>query len=402
MHQSPLKQFPVARTLLLGAMFMGMGMTLPIFNHFVPIYLREMGLSATLVTFVLTWDNYINMFMQPVVGQLSDSTRTRLGRRKPWVMAGAPIALTAFLFVPGATTATAIMTAIFLTNFGNALIRSPGVALIGDLYPSAQRSLANGMINLMLGVGAALAYYVGGVLYGQFGRHAPFIFGSSVMFAALLVAVFLVHEPKLRQFEAEEKEAGLIEGVCALWRERNASILWMLGAILSWFMAFTALEALLSLIGKEVLGIPPDRMGQIVALLPLSFVAFALPSGALATYFGRKVVILAGIGGLTCMLLYGYFVQSLPMMIGFLLLAGMFWALINVNSLPALYDTAPQLRAGIITGLYYLASNLAAVLGPQLAGILVDWTGGNYRNVFLYGAFFMALAGGCMSRVRVR
>jgi maltose/moltooligosaccharide transporter len=102
---TPSERFPVGRTLLLGAMFMGMGMTLPIFNHFVPIFLREMALSATLITFILTWDNYLNMFMQPIVGQLSDRTRTRIGRRKPWVLVGAPIALTAFLFVPSATTA---------------------------------------------------------------------------------------------------------------------------------------------------------------------------------------------------------------------------------------------------------------------------------------------------------
>lgn len=136
MQQLP-PRFPVGRTVLLGAMFMGMGMTMPIFNHFVPVFLREWGLTATLISFVLTWDNYLNMFMQPLVGQLSDNTHTRFGRRKPWVMGGAPIALTAFLFVPLAPSALAMMVAIFLTNFGNALFRSPGVALIGDLYPQA-------------------------------------------------------------------------------------------------------------------------------------------------------------------------------------------------------------------------------------------------------------------------
>jgi MFS-type transporter involved in bile tolerance (Atg22 family) len=49
-----------------------------------------------------------------------------------------------------------------------------------------------------------------------------------------------------------------------------------------------------------------------------------------------------------------------------------------------------------------MASNLSAVLGPQLAGVVVDLTGENYRNAFLYGAVFMALAGFCMTRVRVQ
>lgn len=387
---------------MLGAMFMGMGMVLPIFNHFVPIFLKEMKLSATLVMFVMTWDNYINMFLQPIVGTLSDRTNTRLGRRKPWVLAGAPIAGTAFALVPFMPSAPFIMLTLFMTNFGNALFRSPGVALIGDLYPSQQRSLANGIINLMLGVGAVLAYFLGGVLYDRFGRSAPFLFGTAMMGLALVIVFLFIHEPRKPIGEPEEAEAGFRESVMGLLRARDRSVRWMLGAIFTWFMGFTALEATLSLIGQRVLGIEPGRMGQIVALLPLTFVLCAVPSGLLATRFGRRPIILTGIIGLVCLMTYGYFVQNLGMMVGFLVPAGLFWALINVNSLPALYDTAPHLRAGIMTGMYYLASNLSAVLGPQLAGVLIDLLGDNYRIVFLYGAVFMTLAGFCMSRVKVR
>ncbi len=401
METTPASRFPVGRTLFLGAMFMGMGMVQPIFNHFVPIFLREMQLSATLIMFVMTWDNYINMFIQPIVGTLSDRTRTRFGRRKPWVVAGAPIAGTAFALVPLMPSAPFVMLTIFLTNFGNALFRSPGVALIGDLYPSEQRSLANGIINLMLGVGSVLAYFGGGLLFDKFGRTAPFLFGTTMMGLALVIAFFLIHEPRQPIGHSEEDEAGFIESLRGLVFASDRSVRWMMGAIFSWFMGFTALEATLSLIGREVLGIEPGRMGMLVALLPLTFVLFAVPSGMLATKVGRRPVILTGIVGLIMLMLYGYFIQNLWMMVTFLIPAGMFWALINVNSLPALYDTAPHLRAGIMTGMYYLASNLSAVLGPQLAGVLIDLFGDNYRLVFLYGAVFMALAGLCMSRVRV-
>jgi len=360
-----------------------------------------MGLSATLITFVLTWDNYLNMLMQPIVGQLSDNTRTALGRRKPWVLAGAPLAGVAFLMVPASPVVWGMMLAIFLTNLGAALMRSPGVALIGDLYPSRQRSIANGIINLMLGVGAGLAYFGGGWLYGQFGRYAPFLFGSAMLFLAIVVVLFFIREPANPVDQPDEPEAGFRETLHTLLSQHDSSLFWMLGAILSWFMGFTALEALLSLIGKEALDIPPDKMGQFVALLLAVFVLCAVPSGILATRFGRRRIILLGLTGLIATLLYGYTVQSVPMLIGFLVLAGFFWAFVNVNSLPALYDTAPYLRAGIITGLYYLASNLSAVLGPQLAGVLVDLTDNNYRMVFLYGAFFMTLAWACMRRVRV-
>jgi Na+/melibiose symporter-like transporter len=62
--------------------------------------LEDLGLSAVVVGFILTWDNIINMFVQPYVGTLSDRTHTRFGRRKPWMMAGAPLAALFFILVP--------------------------------------------------------------------------------------------------------------------------------------------------------------------------------------------------------------------------------------------------------------------------------------------------------------
>ncbi len=375
-------------------------MTQPIFNHFVPIFLKQMGFATTIITFVLTWDNIINMFVQPIVGQASDRTRTRIGRRKPWVLVGVPIAGFAFIFVPMMGTAGGIMLTVFLTNLGMALARSPGVALVGDLYPSHQRSLANGIIVLTVGIGAGLAYYMGGVLYGAFGREAPFLFGAGMLALALVIIVFLIREPAVPH--TPDEEASLPEVLRNLFTLRDPSLKWMLLAVLCWFMGFTALEALLSLIGKEVLGIPPDRMGQLVALLPVALVAGSLPSGLLATYIGRRRVILIGLIGLTCTLIYGYFIETPAMLVGFLIPAGLLWSMVIVNALPTLYDTVPVLRAGLLTGLYYFASNLSAVLGPQLAGVLIDLTGKNYRVVFLYGAVFMVLAILCMRRVQVR
>ncbi len=401
MSQVPTKErFPILLTVLLAVAMTGVGMTQPIFNHFVPIFLKQMGFATTIITFVLTWDNIINMFVQPIVGQASDRTRTRIGRRKPWVLVGVPIAGFAFIFVPMMGTAGGIMLTVFLTNLGMALARSPGVALVGDLYPSHQRSLANGIIVLTVGIGAGLAYYMGGVLYGAFGREAPFLFGAGMLALALVIIVFLIREPAVPH--TPDEEASLPEVLRNLFTLRDPSLKWMLLAVLCWFMGFTALEALLSLIGKEVLGIPPDRMGQLVALLPVALVAGSLPSGLLATYIGRRRVILIGLIGLTCTLIYGYFIETPAMLVGFLIPAGLLWSMVIVNALPTLYDTVPVLRAGLLTGLYYFASNLSAVLGPQLAGVLIDLTGKNYRVVFLYGAVFMVLAILCMRRVQVR
>jgi MFS family permease len=399
-------RFPYAKTFLLGFGFFGISLIWPIFNNFVPVFLKEQFLlSATLIGFVMTWDNYINMFVQPVVGERSDRTRSRFGRRKPWIMVGAPLAAIFFIAVPFMRTVPGIMIAILLTNLSMALFRSPTIALLGDLFPSEQRSTANGIINLMGGVGAILAFLVGGLLFNRFGKVAPFAFGSIAMLISLVFILIFLREPEvIEQDDPEEgeKKGGFITHLREVLTATDRSGLFILLAILSWFIGYNALETWISSFGKFSLGISEGNMSIYTSLLALVFVFSALPSGLIATRFGRKRVILIGIFGLAILFLSGLLISSQTMLIIFLVLAGFFWALINVNSLPMVYDVGGNARIGVFTGLYYLASNLAAVLGPQTVGVMIDVTSGNYRIMFVFAFIFMALAAVFMSRVHER
>jgi len=400
--------FPYARTFLLGFGFFGISLIWPIFNNYIPIFLREdFGLSATLIGFIMTWDNYLNMFIQPVVGERSDSTWTRIGRRKPWMLVGAPLAAIFFVTVPAMRSVPGIMIGILLTNLAMALFRSPTIALLGDLFPSHQRSTANGIINLMGGLGGVLAYGLGGVLYGL-GRITPFAFGSIVMLTSIILVMFFVREPRpeerTEQTSQPEKKTngGFFQNLTEVLRSSDRSGLFILLAILCWFLGFNAMETWISSFGRFTLGIDAGRMSILTSGLALMFVIFALPSGLLATRFGRRRIILIGIAGLTLLLGYGLVIQNQPMLISFLVPAGFFWALINVNSLPMVYDVGGDRRIGAFTGLYYFASNIAAVAGPTIVGMLIDLTGDNYRIMFVFSAIFMLLAGVFMWMVKER
>lgn len=399
-NQEPTKErFPYGRTFLLAFGFFGISLIWPIFNNYVPIFLKGFGLSATLVGFVMTWDNYLNMFVQPIVGERSDHTRTRLGRRKPWMLAGAPLAAVFFVFIPAMRSVAAVMFAILLTNFGMALFRAPTVALLGDVFPPHQRSTANGVINFMGGVGAIVAFLVGGILY-KMGRITPFAFGAVMMLISVALVVLFVREPEAPAETPAEERMNFLDNLREVIQASDRSGLYILLAILCWFIGYNAVETWLSSFGKFTLGIDEGRMSILTSALALTFVIFAIPSGLLATRFGRRRVILVGIGGLVLMFLYGMVVQSEGMLIPLLILAGVFWALINVNSLPMVYDVGGDQRIGAFTGLYYLASNIAAVAGPQVVGFLIDASGENYRTMWLFGAVFMVLAGVLMFRVR--
>ena len=222
------------------------------------------------------------------------------------------------------------------------------------------------------------------------------------MLAAITLVLLFVREPDVTEqnIQKKEKESGFFQNLGEVMNASDRSGLLILLAILFWFMGYNALETWISSFGKYALGINEGRMAILTSGLALMFVLFALPSGLIATRYGRRRIILVGIAGLTLLFLYGLLIRNQVMLISFLIPAGFFWALINVNSLPMVYDIGGDARIGAFTGLYYFASNVAAVAGPQVVGILIQVTGDNYRVMFIFSTVFMVLAGLCMARVR--
>ena len=410
-------RFPYSRTFLLGFGFLGISIVWPIFNQFIPVFLQAgnpgfeggagvtgFGLAPALALFIMTWDNLINVFVQPWVGERSDRTWNRFGRRKPWILLGAPLALLGFVAIPFAQSVLAIAVFILITNFGMALFRSPTISWLGDLFRPEERSKANGIINLMGGVGGLLAFFGGGILFNQFGRAAPFIGGAVATALALLAALLWVREPeRVESTAAEEAPQGVLANVRTVFANRDKSGLFVLIGILLWFMAFNALETALSSFAVFTLDISPGTASIYAGSVTISFIIFALPAGLIANRLGRRRTIQLGLFGLTLLMLTGFFIiQGAATFVVVLVLAGAFWAMVNVNSLPLVYDYGDERKIGAYTGLYYFASQSAAVLGPTLGGVLVQIMGNEYRWMWVFSTVFMALAWLAMRGVHER
>jgi MFS family permease len=415
-------KFSYSKTFLLGFGFLGISIIWPIFNQYIPIFLQAgnpeferqlleagraipdikgFGLAPGLALFIMTWDNIINMFVQPWVGAKSDQTWNRFGRRKSWILWGAPVALLGFVFIPVAQSILALAVFILITNIGMSLFRSPTVAWLGDLFEPNQRSKANGVINLMGGVGGLLAYFGGGILFNSFGRVAPFTAGAIVMVIALVVVLIFVKEPEKIATEATNEKRSVLENLRVVFDNPDKSGFYVLLGILFWFMAFNALETGLSSFAVFTLGMQAGTASIYAGLVTVTFILFAVPAGSFGTKYGRGPTIRAGLIGLMILTFVGYFlIQNTVTFAIVLVLIGIFWALVNVNSLPLVYDHGDEKRIGAFTGLYYLSSQFAAVLGPTLGGILVDTLNDQYRWLWLFAAVFMAVALVMMLRVR--
>lgn len=399
-------KFSYWRILLLGSGFMGVTLLWGIYNAYVPIFLQAgrpdysttagvagFGLSAGLTGFIMTLDNIAALFILPFIGALSDRTRTRIGRRKPYIILGAPLALIGFIALPlfVGNSLGFFMGSIFLTLLAMDLFRTPVISLMGDITPSPKRSQANGMINLMGGIGGVLAFLIGGYLF-KVSTAAPFYFGGVAMLAGCAVVVAFIREPAPEEAEPGDEKPSIIKSIKAVAKDGDRSARFLLGAIFFWFLGYGALEVFFTSFAVNRLQIDSGEATMLLAYFSLAIVGFSPASGWLGFRFGRKKVIQIGIIAFALLLFYGYTISSTMEAKIMLPLCGISWSLILVNSLPMVMDMAPKNHLGVFTGLYYLASQFSAIVGPVLAGFAIQLFANDYRVAFIYGAVTLVVA----------
>lgn len=399
------QKFNYGKIFLLGFGFFGVSVIWTVYNAFVPLFLaNKFNLSPIFIGFFMTLDNIAALFIQPPVGAWSDRLRTPFGRRMPFILIGAPIGALAFGLIPLAAVLPLFVACTSTLLLSMAFWRTPVVALMPDITPSQYRSQANGVINLMGGVGTIIASLVGSTLYEKNVAY-PFWMGSVLVIIAALMVFIFIKEPK--EYEANEKEPDMFASLKELMNDEDKSGLRILFAIFFWFLSYTGIEAFLTLYATRYVGIPEGDAGRLVGHLGLFFVLFALPAGIIGSRIGRRVTISAGIIGMA-VLIFGLFILSpatlsmlitkLPVLgnihvISLLLMpAGIAWALININSLPMVVDLTTAARLGTFTGLYYLFSTLSAIVGPNMNGLLVQLSGGKYNTIMLISPLFLVIA----------
>lgn len=398
----------IGKTLLLGFGFFGVSIITGINKSYVAPFLgTDFGLKANEVSLVVTLGTIITFLIQPMIGSVSDNTRTRWGRRIPFILIFAPLAALGFALLPLLVQPGLLwlfIVVLLLTTVALALFRTPVIALMPDITPSQFRSQANGLINLMGGIGGILAFAVGAYLYGL-NRAFPFFAAAVALVLACAIVVWKIKEPKDSTTRAVEARPDLIRSLRAVVAEKEKSALFLFGAIFSWFVGYNAVETFFTLYGVKALKMAPNNAAFLLTFLALMFVLFAVPSGYIAAKFGRRKTIMTGIALLAFLLAL---IRVLPVELqtsGVLLpillaLAGIGWSLININSLPMVVDIAPQDRLGTYTGLYYFFSTAAAVLGPILAGYLIEAMGGDYGMIFVLAPITLAFAFVLMASVR--
>ena len=403
------------RTVLVGFAFLSICAFWQMYDNLIPLILTNtFHLNETISGAIMAADNVLALFLLPLFGGLSDKCKSRLGRRRPYIlfgtlaavalMLGLPLLADSYHAAPAPGKLAAFIGILGLLLVAMGTYRSPAVALMPDVTPKPLRSKANAIINLMGAIGGIAYLLITTFLYktksDTYITYFPlFAIVGGIMLAALLILMLLVDEPKLarrqQEYEAAHPEENLADHDTVdeeLPPPVRKSLSFLLVSIALWFIAYNGVTTWFSVYAENTWNMSLGQANTCLTIATGGAILSYIPVGNVASRVGRRKTIRFGtlllgsafLAAFLYTLLVGTFSPVLYLLFA---LVGLAWASINVNSLPMVVEMCKGSEVGKFTGLYYTFSMSAQIVTPIVAGWLLRNV--SYHTLFPYASIFV-------------
>lgn len=370
------------------------------------------------------------MIIQPIIGYYSDHTWTKIGRRKPFFLAGAILTALALLFLPGAK---------FLSGIGSPLLigaillmlmdmcinvaMEPFRALVADLLPEKQLSKGFAIQTCLIGIGAVLGSWLPYLLAEGFhiSKVAPQgIVPDNVKYSFLIGAVILLVTifwtvVTTKEYKNEGNQKAQDFRLSHIFREfRNIPLVMKkLGWVqfFTWFGLFSMWVFFTPAIAehiyhtKDTASEAYNDAGNWVGIL------FGIYNGVSAIYalfiakiskrFGNRATHLASlfIGGIS--LVGVYFIHSPMGLILPMIGVGIAWGSILSMPYAILSSELPADKMGLFMGMFNFFITLPQIVNGIFGGLLVKYIYKDQSiNAVIMAGVFLMIAGLMMLRIK--
>jgi Na+/melibiose symporter-like transporter len=353
----------------------------------VPPLLRDHLASAALVGFIMGMDNLLGIFIQPWMANRSDRTRTRWGRRMPYLAVGMPLAALLFVTLPHTADSLPLLIVVIVAF---ALVSNSfkpiGEALVPDFIAPERRSRANAAVKIASSLTVIVAAVVSIVLVDD---HPALAFAVIALITLVSVTVLCLsirdssspgYQAAVAEDAAEEStsvgQARIRDTIWEIVRDTDRSRLLLIVAILVFGSAWAGSRALVTPYGMETLGLSRGDAGGITLPSGVAFLLAAYPTALFAERFGRLRTMIAGMAIFAAAMLLGTLVQTPTGTVVAFCIGAAGASAFLVNAVVVLWNLAPSARVfGTYAALYAVGWQSGAFLGPALIGGAVDILG---------------------------
>lgn len=378
--------------------------------------------QATLLSWLATAASIVSLLMPPFIGALSDRTPGKLGRRRPYLIAGGVLLVGSTPLLVDSGTIVIFLAGLAMLHIGMNIINPAYQSLVPDRVPEDQRGVASGYVGGLTILGSVASLGLAAYLLGSINQHAYsvdvirnnaglyYIATATMMAIGILITVIGVRETPYSwtspRPEREKTIAGFVWWLTHHWvdpwRKYNFTVVFltrtaiMLGLAMFMtyveyyfarvqhvgnFVATTALIAVLALGGGVISGILSgilsDRMKRRAPVVCVATLFMAAASFAFVVVPGNLGFWLWPLG-----VLFG---------LGYGSFSSVDWAL-TIDALPSLKEAGKHL------GLWNASTTIPAIIAPLLGSAIINITGARgeielgYRLVFACATFFLLVS----------
>ena len=335
----------------------------------------------------------------PLSGALSDRTRTRWGRRTPWIVGGALLGATSLMISSQMQT---LFTITFFWVLAGASLNSMQAALttiIADRFPERERGTVSGFV----GAGTTAGGTVGIVLAGNTVSSLTLAYALFAVPIAVVCLSFVLLNPEkyVPRNQPPPWRAGAFFKSFWVSPRKHPDFAWAFLGRFTIYMGYQGIVVYLLYILQGYIGLSLDDANQMIATLSLvtlvALVISGLGSGLLSDALGRRkplVFFASMLMGIAVTV--PLFMPTVPGMVWYAALMGIgYGAFMSVDMalmtqvLPRSLKGDDAESTGKDLGILQSAINLPQILSPIWCAFLLNLSGNDYQWLFISAMVFV-------------
>ena len=342
----------------------------------------------------------------PIAGALSDRTRTRWGRRSPWIAIASLIGSLCLFGVSWMTTFWSLMVFWVMATVAYNSMQPAMTTVIADRFAPENRGIASGIMGAGMTAGLTAGTVVAGYLAGD--RVLAYSLFALAIAASSIAFVIINREPPANDRPVRHFSwMGFLKG---FWIDprQHPDFAWAFAGRFTIYMGYQGVAAYLLYILRDYIGLSDQAstitIANMAILTLICLVASSLISGVWSDRVQRRkpfvfaaslIMGCAMVAPLVWPTMTGMWIYAGVIGIGY----GMFMSIdmaLMTQVLPKTLEGDEGKDLGVLT----TAVNIPQIISPIMAAVLLGVFGGNYATIFIAAVIFVFGSALCVLPIR--
>ncbi|CAN5429624.1 MFS transporter [soil metagenome] len=342
----------------------------------------------------------------PIAGALSDRTRTRWGRRSPWIAIASLIGSLCLFGVSWMTGFWSLMVLWVMATVAYNSMQPAMTTVIADRFPPETRGMVSGVV----GAGMTAGLTAGTVVAGYLAGAAVLAYGLFAAAIAVSCLAFVLINREPSNLDTPVRSFSWKAFATSFWISPKAhpDFAWAFAGRFTIYMGYQAVAAYMLYILRDYIGLSDARSNIAIANMAILTLVCLVVSSLVSGYFSdrlgrRKPFVVASSLIMGCAMIAPL---VLPTMAGMWIYAGVIgvgYGMFMSIDMALMTQVLPQSAEGDEgkdLGVLTTAVNIPQILSPVMAAVLLHLFGGNYAAIFIAAIVFVFASALCVTPIK--